>query len=300
MGLVVFGLIIFVLSFVLGGLHKQTSDSFNLRPSAWFARVVGLLMVAGGILWGTVTIVPAGYRGVLLRFGAVAGQLPEGINFVIPGVNQVQLVDVRTQKEESEASAASKDLQVVTTRLALNFRVDPEQVGTLYKTVGSAYKSILIEPAVQESLKVVTAGYTAEELIRSRATAKSAVQEEITKRLANYHILVEPGGLSITNFDFSAEFNKAIEAKQVAQQQAEQQKYVLQRAELEKETAIKQAEGLAQAAKLNAAALQVQGGELVIAREWIDKWDGKLPSVYGTTGNGGMMFDLSKVVSLKK
>jgi regulator of protease activity HflC (stomatin/prohibitin superfamily) len=118
---------------------------------------------------------------------------------------------------------------------------------------------------------------------------------DITKRLKAYDIIVEPSGLSITNFDFSPEFNRAIEQKQVAQQEAEKQKYILQQAELQKQTEVARAEGTAQAAKLNAEALKVQGAGLVIAREWIEKWDGKLPNVYGGTG-GGMIFDLSTLM----
>lgn len=297
MGLVVLGIIIFIFGWLMAGLNRQTSDKVNLTPLSWIARVVGIVMVAAGIVIGSVVIVPAGHRGVLLRFGAVSGQLNEGISFVVPGINSVVLMEVRTQKEASVASAASKDLQIVSTQLALNFRVDPNKVSELYRDVGTEYKARIIDPAVQESIKVVTAKYTAEELIRSRAEAKNAVQEEITKRLAAYNILVEPSGLSITNFDFSAEFNKAIEAKQVAQQEAEKQRYLLQRAELEKETEITRAEGAAQSAKLNAAALQVQGGGLVIAREWIEKWDGRLPQV-NSGQNGGMIFDLSKIVDV--
>lgn len=293
MGLVFVGILVFIASFIMAGLHRQTSERVNLRPLAWTARSIGALLIVIGILFGAVVMVPAGYRGVKLQFGAVAGTLPEGINFMMPGINSAILMEVRTQMEESTATAASKDLQIVSTQLALNFRIDPNQVPELYQKVGIGYKERIIAPAVQESIKVVTAKYTAEELIRSRAEAKAAVEEEITKRLAVYNIIVEPAGLSITNFDFSEEFNKAIEAKQVAQQEAEKQKYLLQRAELEKETEITRAEGAAQAAKLNAAALQVQGGQLVIAREWIQKWDGKLPQV-----NSGqqMIMDISRIL----
>lgn len=267
-----------------------------MRPTSSLllgARALGLLMIVGGFIYGTVVIVPAGHRAALLRFGAVVGQLDEGMSMIMPGVNSTVLIEVRTQKEESQASAASRDLQTVTTSLALNFHVDSAHVGRLYQKVGTEYKSRVIDPAVQESLKVVTAQFTAEELIKKRQDVKNQVELEIAKRLKAYDILVEPGGLSITNFDFSPEFKKAIEEKQVAQQMMEKQKYVLQQAELEKQTEVTRAEGKSQAARLNAAALQVQGGELVVAREWIEKWDGKLPSV---AGGGNMMFDISKLM----
>ena len=300
MGLVLLGIIIFVVSFLLKGFEKQLPSNVpHLVSAAWTTRIIGVLLVIGGVIWASVVIVPAGYRGVLLRFGAVQGQVGEGINFIVPGVNSVVLMEVRTQKEASKATAASSDLQVVTTDLALNFRADPQRVGQLFQTVGPDYVSRIIDPTVQESVKVVTAKFTAEELIRRRSEVKADVEAEITGRLRANDIIVDPGGLSITNFDFSPDFNQAIERKQVAQQEAEKQKYVLQQAQLQKQTAIAQAEGVSQAAKLNAAALQVQGGSLVIAREWIDKWDGHLPSVSaggGGNGGGGFIIDLGSLI----
>jgi len=255
-------------------------------------------MIVGGALWSGVTQVPAGYRGVLLRFGAVQGVLSEGIHVIIPGVNTVELIETRTQKEDSEATAASRDLQIITTRLALNFRVDPARVGNLYKMVGPSYNERIIDPALQESLKVVTTKYTAEDLIRQRAQVKAEVEAEITKRLRAYDIIVDPSGLSITNFDFSPEFNKAIEAKQVAQQESEKQKWVLQQAELKKQTEVAIAEGKAQAAKLNAESLKANGGALVIAREWIERWDGKLPNVSAGGSGGNFMIDISTLMKM--
>lgn len=299
MGLVYIGVVLFVLSFVLVGAAKQMPGLNHLRGIAWSVRLAGILLTVGGILWSMVVIIPAGHSGVLLRFGAVQGQLGEGIHLIIPGINSLHVMEVRTQNEESQATAASRDLQVVTTSLALNFRIDPTQVGKLYQSVGPDYKTRIIAPKVQESVKVVTAKYAAEELIRKRAQVKSEVEADITERLAAYNIIVDPAGLSITNFDFSPEFNKAIEQKQVAQQEAEKQRYVLQQAELEKQTQVARAEGSAQAAKLNAAALQVQGGGLVIAREWIEKWDGKLPSVStggSGGGSGGFIIDLQSLL----
>jgi len=299
MGFVIFGILIVLVSLVVTASKSQFPVGTKVAGIAWSVRLIGLLLVIIGGLSSAFVQVPAGYRAVLLRFGAVQGVLPEGINFVIPGVNEAVLVEVRTQKEESQATAASRDLQTVTASVALNFRVDPIQVGELYKQVGDQYKSRIIDPAVQESIKVVTARYTAEELIKLRAKVKEEVETEITKRLAYYKVIVEPAGLSITNFEFSPEFNKAIEAKQVAQQEAEKQKYVLQQAKLQQETEIARAEGASRAAKLNAEALKVQGGSLVIAREWIDKWDGKLPSVSagGGSGGGGFIFDLKSLIS---
>lgn len=291
--LIFVGACLFVAGLVMAGLHRQTSDKANLKPASWLLRSAGVVVALLGVLAGAVTIVPAGHSAVLMRFGAVQGQLGEGIHMVMPVVNTTELMEVRTQKEESVGSAASRDLQVVSTTVALNFRVDRGSVGELFKNVGREYKSRIIDPAVQESVKTVTAKYTAEDLIRSRAQVKAEIEDEVTVRLKAYGISVEPNGVSITNFDFSPEFNKAIEAKQVAQQEAEKQRYILARAELERQTAVAKAKGESEAAKLNAEALKVQGGSLVVSREWIQKWDGKLPQV---AGGGQYILDIKSLL----
>jgi regulator of protease activity HflC (stomatin/prohibitin superfamily) len=230
---------------------------------------------------------------VKLRLGAAVGQVPEGMHFLIPGVEEVELLEIRTQRIDSQATAASRDLQPVTTDLSLNFRIDSGAAARLYKEVGTEYSARIIAPAVQEAIKVVTAQYTAEDLIRQRQKVKTEVEIKIADRLKQYSIIVDAGGLSITNFEFSSEFNKAIELKQIAQQDAEKQKFILQRAELEKQTKIAQAQGEAEAAKLNAESLKAAGGELVVAREWIEKWDGKLPQV---SSGAGTIVDVSSIL----
>jgi len=292
MGLVFFGAFVFALSLLIPRAFKETRASSGI---ALLGRAAGILFAIVGIIGASVTIVPAGYRGVLLRFGAVQSVLGEGIHMVVPQMNSVELLEVRTQKEEAQSAAASRDLQTVTTTVAINFHLSEAGVGDLYKRVGRDYRTRVIDPVTQESLKAVTARYTAEELIRLREKVKSEVQSEITARLQPYFIVVEPSGVSITNFAFSEEFNKAIEQKQVAQQTAEKQRYVLQQAKLQAETAVTEARGKAEAARINAQALQAQGGSRVLAREWIEKWDGKLPAVNGG-GNGGMILDVRELI----
>jgi regulator of protease activity HflC (stomatin/prohibitin superfamily) len=288
MGAVVIGVILLILSF---SLPKAFREMKGASGYAVLARVVAVLMIAGGVIRSGITLIPAGYRGVLLQFGAVQGVLGEGVHLIMPQINSVVLMEVRTQKEEAQSAAASKDLQTVTTTVAINYHVDETGVGDLYKRVGADYRGRIIDPITQESLKAVTARYTAEELIRLRDKVKNEVQQEMTERLRAYNIIVEPSGVSITNFAFSDEFNKAIEQKQVAQQTAEKQKYILQQAKLEAETAVTKAKGVAESARISAQALQTQGGSRVLAREWIDKWDGRLPAVSGG-GSGGMIIDI--------
>lgn len=291
----VFGIILIIVSFLLKQFNKETGEHINLSPWAWATRIVGIIFITVGVLASMIVMVPAGNVAVLLRFRAVQGSLPAGFHMIVPYMNTVQLMEVRTQKEASQATAASKDLQIVTTELALNFHIDASKAARLFKNVGTDYKARIIDPAVQESIKTVTAKYTAEDMIKNRAQVKSDVESDISRRLQAYDIIVEPSGLSITNFNFSPEFNAAIESKQVAQQDAEKQKYILQRAELEKQTAITQAQGKSEAARLNAQALQAQGGSKVLAREWIDKWDGHVPTVSGN--GGGVIIDINSLLN---
>jgi regulator of protease activity HflC (stomatin/prohibitin superfamily) len=252
-------------------------------------RIAAVLLVLIGSAGSAIVLVPAGYRGVLLQFGAVKGVLTEGIHLVMPGINTVEQLEVRTQKEQAEASAASRDLQTVQCTVALNYHVEPTGVGHLYQTVGSEYRFRVIDPAVHESLKVVTARYTAEDLIRLRDKVKAEVHTELVNRLRDYHVVVEPNGVSL-------EFNSAIEQKQVAQQMAEKQKYILDQAKLEATTAITRARGLAESAKINAEAFQTQGGKLVLAKDWIEKWDGHLPTVQS---GSGMIIDVRELLDVK-
>jgi regulator of protease activity HflC (stomatin/prohibitin superfamily) len=269
------------------------------EKSAWPILLIrglttlGALTLIIGLLQASYRSIPAGNRGVLLRFGAVRGDLTEGAHFIVPFVDDVALVDVQTQKADGQASAASKDLQTVDSEVAVNYHVAPSAVGDLYRNVGVDFDDRIIQPAIQETLKAAVAQYTAEELIRKRADVKAQVDAGLTQRLAAYNIIVESNGVSLTNFDFSPEFNAAIEAKQVAEQQAEQQKYVLAQATLQAQTAITQAKGEAESNRIKAAALNTQGGQKVLARAWIDKWDGHLPTV---TGSGQQMLNLSDLI----
>ena len=257
--------------------------------------LTGFVLMLLGVSSASYFSVPAGNRGVLLQFGAVRGVLNEGANFIVPFAQEVQLIDVRTQKTEGKAAAASKDLQIVQTDIAVNYHIDPKSVGMLYRGVGPDYESRIIQPAVQETLKAVVAHYTAEELIRLRDQVKAQVDTGLTERLGQYHIQVEMGGVSLTNFEFSSEFNAAIEAKQVAQQNAEKQKYILAQAQMEAQTAITKAKGEAESNRIKAQALNTQGGQKVLAREWIDKWDGHLPTV--SSSGGGTIIDLRSLMN---
>lgn len=249
-------------------------------------RTISMFVILGLIVLlalNSFVIVEAGNRGIVLQLGAVKPiVLNEGLHFKIPFIQEVIPAEVRVQKAQSEQTAASKDLQVVTTVVAVNFHLNPEEVNKLYQNVGLAYKERIVDPAIGEALKAVTAQYTAEELISKRPEVSIKVKEQLAKKLANYNMVLDE--INITEFKFSNEFNNAIEQKQVAEQQALKAKLDLQRVEIEAKQKIEQAKAEAESLRLQK---QEVTPELVELRkteaqmEAIKKWDGKLPNVTG-------------------
>lgn len=179
--------------------------------------IIGIIILLF-VVSASVKIVDAGHRGVLVQFGNVAtdASLDEGIHFVTPFRDSVVQMEVRTQKTVENAASASKDLQDVTTQVALNYRINPDNAQVVYQQLGFDYGNRVIAPAIQESVKQVTARFNAEELITKRETVKNQIEEQIKARLAPYNILVDT--ISITEFQFSEQFRIAVEAKVEAQQ----------------------------------------------------------------------------------
>lgn len=216
----------------------------------------------------------AGERGVRLRFGAPTGEvIEEGLYFKIPLIEKVQTMSVRVLKEETKATAASRDLQTVNTDIALNFRVDPGKVINIYRDLGVNYTDNVITPAMQESLKAITARYTAEELITKRGQVAQDVTEVLRERLQPRGIIIEQ--FSVVNFDFSKAFNDAIEAKVSAEQNALAAQNKLKQIEFEAQQQVTQAKGEAEAITVKSNALR--SNPEVLQLEAIQKWDGKLP-----------------------
>lgn len=268
-----------------------------------FPVIIGIIALSV-VLTSSIKIVDAGYRGVLTNFGAVdtSVSLNEGIHFVTPFRDNVIPIEVRTQKTVESAASASKDLQDVRTEVALNYHVSAENAPILYQQLGFEYSTRVISPAIQESVKQVTARFNAEELITKRETVKTEIEQQIKERLADYNVLVET--ISITEFKFSDQFTRAVEAKVEAEQRALQANNDLRRIQIEAQQAeakalgeqkanIASAEGVRQA-----NVLQAQGEAEAIRiideqlrnnphyLEWLktQRWDGKLPLVIGEGG----------------
>lgn len=234
------------------------------------AAVLVLLFVT---LITSVKMVGTGQVGVVTMYGKVTGrELDEGLSLVLPwGIERVSVYDIKVQKESVRSTAASKDLQDVTSEIVLNYNLERGSVSNIHQTIGVMYVDKIVTPAINEIFKAASAEYTASELITQRSELKASTQQALTERLARNGIKVTE--LSIVDFQFSNNFSKAIEEKQVAQQNAERAKFNL-------EAAITDAEAQrAQSETLTSEYLQKQA---------IEKWDGKMPTYMG----GGAVFNI--------
>jgi prohibitin 2 len=284
----------------LGGSRISKSLKRIVIPA-----IIGVFIVSV-IAISSVRIVDAGNRGVLVQFGNVDtdASLDEGLHFVVPFRDNVIQMEVRTQKLVESTTSASKDLQDVSTQVALNYHVNPDRAQVVYQQLGFDYANRVIVPAIQESVKQVTARFNAEELITKRETVKNQIEEQITARLAAYNVIAD--AMSITDFQFSQLFKSAVEAKVAAQQRALQAQNELRRIQIEaqqneaqaigeqkanvaraegiKQSNVLQAEGEAQAITIIDEQLRNNPTYL----EWLKstRWDGKLPLVTGGGGQG--------------
>lgn len=198
------------------------------------------------ILCSSITKVPVGSTGVVVTLGKTQGTtLSEGWHIKAPFVTSVVAMDNRVQKLEVESAATSKDLQAVSSTIAVNYHLAEDSSNAIYKQVGQAYSETLLSPAIQESVKNVMAQYSAEQLITQRSVVSNAINAELSEKMNAYGIFINE--FNITNFQFSSEFDAAIEAKQVAEQNK-------LRAETEKEQRIIEAEAAAQEQVVSAQA----------------------------------------------
>lgn len=226
----------------------------------------------------------AGERGIVQNFGAVQNTvLGEGIHFRVPLMQTVIIMDVQIQKALTDAGSASSDLQDVDLSVALNYHVIPEKSNIVYQSIGLEFKERIIDPAIQEVMKAVSARYTAEELITKRPAVSSEMQIALTKRLLESNIAVD--AFSIVSFSFSQTFTDAIEAKQTAEQNALKARRDLDRIRVEAEQTIAAATAEAEALrlqKMNISPDLIELRKIEANLKAIEKWNGILPQVTGS------------------
>lgn len=273
MFLLIVGLILSFLPYAAIALFNEdtTGNGIKYRVGLVFQVIIFTIFV----LFASLTKVNTGEIAVMTRFGRVTGQeLGEGLHFKSP-LDKPNKYNIQVQRINAKASAASKDLQDVHTTLVVNYRLSAGRVSQIHRTLGNKFKIKLVDPAIQEVFKSTSAKYDATTLITSRPVVKADVQGQLEKRLKQYGIVITD--VSVVNFSFSPEFSKAIEAKQVAEQEAEQAKFLAVKAEREADAAIEKAKGQAEAQRLLRATLTND----ILQKQAIDKWDGKLPTYLG-------------------
>jgi prohibitin 2 len=247
--------------------------------------VVGAIAILG--LLG-LAIVSAGYyqidgseRGVMIT-GGVPGTfaLQPGPGVKMPFYQNVDYFSIQTQKYTATAGAASKDLQDVQTQVTVNYHLDPDKVAEIYIALGHNYEDKVIQPAVQEVVKAVTAKFDASELVTRRGEVKTQVEQGIQARLAPYNLILDPNGVSLTDFKYSEEFTKAVEAKVTAYQYKQKADNDLARIKVEAQQKMAQAE----ADQKYASPDMIRLKQLEVQQQAIGKWNGVMPTIM-TGGN---------------
>jgi len=238
----VIGIIVLIIGLYLRQAHQADPSDSRARISS----IVGVVIIIASIVFGSLTTIPAGHRGVVIRFSAVTGTiLDEGLQVKLPFIESVVKMSVQTQKYETDSSAVTNDLQDVSTTIALNWRLAPGTADEVYKTLGLEFIDRIAAPAIQETIKQITAQYNAEDLILRRDEVKNAITASLSTRLLERGIITE--AVSITNFQFSETFTAAIESKVSAEQAVLESRNKLERVKVEAEQREAEAKGEANA-----------------------------------------------------
>jgi len=267
---------------------KEAMQSVMKKGPMRLALIIGAILVFFLFLNPWVQI-GAGERGIVLNFGAVQESvLGEGLHFRVPMMQKVAIMDVKVQKSLTNAAASSSDLQEVSSEVALNYHIVQDKANIVYQSIGIQFKERIIDPAVQEVVKAVTAKYTAEELITKRPAVSEAMRANLAERLLVHNIAVD--AFSIVGFSFSKIFMEAIESKQTAEQLALKAKRDLDRIKIEAEQTITAARAEAESLRLQRANISpdlIELRKIEANLRAIDKWNGILPQV---TGAGAVPF----------
>lgn len=247
-------------------------ENIWIKVKEHWIKIVGFILF---LILNPVTCVSTGHRAVVTNFGSVSDRiLGEGINLVIPIIQSTKSIDVRVQKVETDSAAPSSDLQEIHTKITLTYHLSPNQVNKLYQEVGMDYEETIINPAILETMKHVTAQFTASDLVTKRETVSKEIHELMKAKLGKFFILVDE--VSMKNFEFSKTFSESIELKQKAEQDALRAKNELEKVKVEAEQQIVNARAEAETLRLKSQQIT----PMMVEMERIKKWDGKYPDTY--------------------
>jgi regulator of protease activity HflC (stomatin/prohibitin superfamily) len=284
-------------------MQEKSPERYGFRgPKPRNLGIIVVLIILFIIAWSTFVIVPAGSRGVVLWWGSVENRIMgEGLNFKVPVAETVIKVDVRVQPHPfKEIDASSKEYQIVKMTGMMNFHIDPSFVNELYQKVGLDFAQKVIDPAFNDFVKEVVPTYPIGEILPKREEIRHTAMKKLGDNLSRYHIIVDD--IYFADIRFSSEYEKAIETKQVAQQQVETQKQVLAQREIEAQQKVATAKGESESILLVAQG-QAKANEILsrsitpilVSYKSIEKWNGMVPQVSG----GAIPFlDLGKMQEL--
>jgi len=261
------------------------SNSQLTNPQLMIPVLGVFFLLFAGLIFRPFVIVNAGERGVLMKFGKVQDRiLDEGLHPIIPVMTTVENLSVRVQKNDVNAEASSRDLQDVKMEIAINWHIDPARVNKVFQQIGDREQILIriITPSVSEVVKSATAKKNAEEIITRRTDLKQEIDKQLKERITSYGILIDD--VSLVNVTFSPEFAKAIEAKQIAEQEAKRAEFEALKAEKVAQAEINRAKGQAEAQRLQRQTLT----PILLQKLAIEKWDGRFPTVMG--GQGALPF----------
>ncbi len=263
---------------------KKQIEIYNTPKIAIFSFIFVFILMT---LFSSYSKVNSGEVGLKVRFGKIVDtSLSEGFNFKLPYIEKVVKVNIKVQKVELETESSTKDLQTVNTLLAVNYRVSQDKAVQLYKNVGNNYEETVLTPAIQESIKAVMSNYNAEETITLRNKVSDECLDEIQTKVEKYGIVIED--FNMIDLDFSPAYSQAIEEKQVAEQKVLTAKQELEKSKIDSEKKVIEAEATKKANDLLKQSLTDE----VITKQFIEKWNGQLPTTYA--GN-----DILSIFNLK-
>lgn len=270
--LIIISIVLVLITAGFLGIPSDLTDKWSFRPRMLFSLCWLLL-----ILFGCFSTIKTGEVGIKTRFGKIVSSTnSEGIVFKSP-LEKIEKIDIKVQKYENKValSTSTKDMQVVNNiTVSVNYRIDGARVVDLYKKVGTKYNETVLEPAIQETIKAVISKYTAEELVTKRSEISLDINNTLNERINDYGI--NSTAVAINNFDFSEAYNQAIEQKAVSEQNVLTAKQELEKARVESEKKIVEAEATNRANEL----LKQNVTDEVLMKQFIEKWDGKLPATY--------------------
>ncbi|SFL49465.1 Regulator of protease activity HflC, stomatin/prohibitin superfamily [Paenibacillus sp. 1_12] len=265
---------------VIHASKKNSNKPINANKIVAWGAGIFLVVI---LVFNSFASVEYGHLGLYKTFGKLNDDiLSPGIHMKMPFIQTVIQINTQITKVETDTSASSKDLQPVSTHVAVNYSVNKAAIFNLMNNIGGSFDTVIISPAIQEIIKEVTAKYPAEDLITKRDLVAGEVSDLLSKRLARYDLVIND--INIVNFKFSDSFNQSIEAKQVAQQQALKAENDLKRIEIEAKQKISQAGAEAESLRLKRLEITpdlINLKQIEIQEKALEKWDGKLPTVTG-------------------